>query len=103
MSRSYKKTPKGSNCSSLGQKHFKECEHRAERKSINDRLKNFIENQIDLESDFKKIYNENKWMLYEEYLPHSKEYGNEWASPRDGKHWFGDLINYKDYKKWLRK
>lgn len=26
-----------------------------------------------------------------EVLPDPKEYGNEWASPRDGKMWFGDI------------
>lgn len=39
-------------------------------------------------------------LVQEDYanLPHDKEYGNEWASPRDGKHWVRN-IDYKILKK----
>lgn len=32
-----------------------------------------------------------------EDLPHDKEYGNEWDSPRDGKCWVGDMPYTKCY------
>lgn len=83
MSRSYKKTPIGGCCSSGGQKKFKEYEHRAERSRIKILLK--VNPEI-------------------ENLPHHKEYGNEWSSPRDGKIYFGDMKGkkFKDYREYGR-
>lgn len=81
MSKSFKKTPVQGICSSRAQKHFKQSEHRAERSAVKIKLK------------------------MEDYdnLPHPKIYGNEWASPRDGKMWFGNLSDHEDYVKWMRK
>lgn len=76
MSRSFKKVPimgVGGTCTA--QKKFKQKEHRKERRAVNQ--------AVDLEN-----------------IPHPKEFGNEWASPRDGKLYFG---NCKEYKKWMRK
>lgn len=70
MSRSRRKTPISSICSSAGQKKFKKYEHKAERKKVKMLLR-----------------------IGEEELPHPKEYGNEWSSPRDGKSYFGNLKN----------
>ena len=75
MSRSFKKHPGGGFASSKGQKKYKQSEHRAERSKIHQLLK----------------------LLFED-LPHPKEYGNEWASPRDGKQYW---LNPDD--KWMRK
>lgn len=91
MSRSKRKTPIGGMTTSTAQKKFKEQEHRAERSKVRQDLK------------------QNK-----EILPHPKEYGNEWASPRDGKQWFGEPSYFYlarksitewciDFKKWMRK
>lgn len=80
MSRSYRKTPiVGASCS-RSNKRFKQYEHRAERKKIKQLLALGIEN-----------------------LPHPKEYGNEWDSPRDGKNWFGDLDHELEFRKWMAK
>ena len=64
MSRSYKKTPIGGWGSTTAQKKFKQQEHRRERAAIRSSILNDI-------------------------LPHPKQFGNEWNSPRDGKGWFG--------------
>lgn len=41
-------------------------------------------------------------MGYEEWeLPHPKRYGNEWASPRDGKQYVGDSIRESYIESWL--
>lgn len=74
MSRSIKKHPGGSNCSSYGQKQYRSSENRAKRREVRIRL------------------------LLEQALPHEKEYGNEWSSPRDGKQYW---VNHD--KKWMRK
>lgn len=81
MSKSYRKTPIMGICGGGMQKRFKQYEHRAERSTIKIKLK------------------------MEDYdnLPHPKTYGNEWASPRDGKMWFGNLFDHDDYVKWMRK
>jgi hypothetical protein len=63
MSRSYKKHPVGGICSSGGQKAYRSQENRAKRTKVRQKLK-------------KGRYDE---------LPHEKEYGDEWLSPRDGK------------------
>lgn len=76
MSRSKRKTPRIGNCSTQGQHVFKKVESRASRRCV------------------KKLVNIGEY----DNLPHDKEFGNEWVSPRDGKHWLSD----KD-SKWLRK
>ena len=61
------------------QKTFKQQEHRRERRAVNSLL------------------------TVEEFdnHPDTKKYGNEWASPRDGKMWM-DLKN-PNSSKWMRK
>jgi len=102
MSRSRKKTPiSGWGCSRSNKK-FKQQEHRRERRAV-----------------------EVSLLVGEEEMPHPKRYGNEWASPRDGKMWFGDYKHGRpiywsfwsnqeaidalrqtyidDFKRWMRK
>ncbi len=74
MSRSVKKHPGGGCCNSKTQKHYQSTEHRAKRREVKIRL------------------------LLEQQMPHEKEYGNEWSSPRDGKQYW-----VKHDKKWMRK
>lgn len=70
-------------------KEFKQQEHQRERCLVNTTLK----------SEREPVINH-------------KKFGNEWASPRDGKMWFGnckyripgDRIDWpSEYKKWMRK
>lgn len=61
MSRSYRKIPIFGITSSKNQKDFRSQENRAKRREVKIRLQ------------------------LEQELPHEKEYGNEWSSPRDGK------------------
>ncbi len=81
MSRSKRKIPIIGMCSIKcgAQKKFKRSEHRRERSKVKQVLIN-------------EQYDE---------LPHPKKYGNEWASPRDGKGYF--QIDRKELKKYLRK
>lgn len=80
MSRSKRKTPilgMTASCSRPSiQKIFRSKENRAKRREVRIKL---TTNDFDL-------------------MPHEKEYGNEWASPRDGKQYCGN-----DDPKWLRK
>lgn len=76
MSRSKKKYPGGGIASNIGQHKYKKDECRAWRRMVRKRLQSGE---------------------YED-LPHTKEYGNEWASPRDGKQYW---VNHDD--KWMRK
>lgn len=76
MSRSKKKHPGGGAASNLGQHLFKKKESRASRRAV------------------RKVVSMGEY----ENLPHDKEFGNEWASPRDGKQYW---INHDD--KWMRK
>lgn len=69
MSRSYRHTQIFSNCSTGAQKRFKRYEHHAERTNVKIALKTC--------KDYDRLL-----------LPSPKEYGNEWASPRDGKHFW---------------
>jgi hypothetical protein len=69
MARSRKKTPISGVTCSTSNKEFKQQEHRRERRIVHQKL----------------------LMEHYEDLPHIKQFGNEWASPRDGKMWFGDL------------
>lgn len=91
MSRSKRKTPIQGITNCRSNKRFKKHEHGAERSKVKCLLKQDRED-----------------------LPHPKEYGNEWNSPRDGKVWFGYpsvyyLYSYslkewiQDFKKWMRK
>ena len=72
MSNSYKKTPIcGWSCVSRGaQKKFKQHSNRAKRRKINQLCHSLNVDEV--------------------IWPHDKEYGNEWASPRDGKHYYGN-------------
>lgn len=75
MSKSKRKTPIGGMacCGSDAQKKFRSQENRAQRRFVRVCL------QIDpLEGQ----------KLLTHY--HPKQYGNEWASPRDGKQYWGD-------------
>lgn len=76
MSRSFKKHPGGGFCCiAIGaQKAYRSQENRAKRREVKIRL------------------------LLDQDMPHDKEYGNEWSSPRDGKQYW---INYD--KEWMRK
>lgn len=75
MSRSYKHTPISSYASSGGQKLYRSLENRAKRRRVKLNLIGGRE------------------------MPHEKEYGNEWSSPRDGKKWFGrPFLHYR----WFR-
>ena len=78
MSNSYKKTPVISNAGGLGQKKFRSQENRAKRTRIKSLLNSHDYDKID--------------------LIHEKEYGNEWASPRDGR-----CYQTRVKKEWLRK
>lgn len=75
MSRSKKHTPFTSIASGSGQKKFRSQENRAKRRLTKTRL-------------LQERYDE---------MPQEKAYGNEWASPRDGKTWFGYI---KASKPW---
>lgn len=76
MSRSKKKHPGGGIGRTCGQHSFKKKESRAKRKEV------------------RTLMALGKY----DVLPHEKEYGNEWASPRDGKvYWIGSDA------KWMRK
>jgi len=73
MSNSYRKTAIIGNCGgTVHQKQFKQKEHRKERHAVKQSI------------------------IGNKEIPSPKQFGNEWDSPRDGKHWFKD-------KKWLRK
>lgn len=76
MSRSHKKNPGGGwGCNTEGQqKKYRSQENRAKRRKV-------------------KVV-----LLLNEEMPHEKEYGNEWSSPRDGKQYW---LNHN--AKWMRK
>lgn len=79
MSRSYRHTKVFSNTSGGGQKRFRQYEHQAERTNVKITLKTC--------DDYDNLL-----------LPSPKEYGNEWSSPRDGKH-FWSKATEKDMRK----
>lgn len=104
MSRSHRSTPISSWCSvnAGSQRWFRESENRAKRHCV------------------RQLLHTGKY----DTLPHDKEYGNEWDSPRDGKMYFGDMLHKpcggcrwfggygskctcdereKDFKEYLRK
>lgn len=71
MSRSRRKTCIAGISNKTSNKSFKQAEHRRERHAVKQQLH----------------------CGYDEYeLVHPRKYGNEWDSPRDGKMYFGDLI-----------
>jgi hypothetical protein len=76
MSRSKRKYPFKSLCNAGIQKWFRSTENRAKRHCVRQKL---------------------LVGRYEE-LPHDKEYGNEWSSPRDGVGWI-DKTSYKGWRK----
>jgi hypothetical protein len=76
MSRSKKKHPGGPMCSGGCQAMFRKQENRAKRRKVKTIL---------IKQDYDK-------------LPHEKEYGNEWDSPRDGKQYWIDHD-----ARWMRK
>lgn len=82
MSRSYQHTPIMGMAGHKGpaQKRFRSQENRAKRRKVNQNLQT------------------------EQYdsLPHEKEYGNEWASPRDGTQYYG-LSDEENITKWMRR
>lgn len=75
MSRSFKHHPGGGVASSRGQKLYRSQENKAHRRQVRKRIQ-----QLNFD------------------MPHPKEYGNEWSSPRDGKCYW---VNHD--KKWMRK
>lgn len=76
MSRSKKKNPGGGFGSSLNQAAFRSQENRRKRRLVN-----------------MKLQTGDELVLIDE-----KKFGNEWASPRDGKQYW---IDHDD--KWMRK
>ena len=84
MSRSRKKTPISGMAGGASNKEFKKKEHRRERRQVNVML---LKGKL--------------------VVPNRQKYGNEWASPRDGKMYFGNLkydyYCYKYYKRGMRK
>ena len=76
MSRSRKKHPGGgwAGPKVKAQRAYRSQENRAKRREVRIRL------------------------LLDQEMPHEKEYGNEWYSPRDGKQYW---VNYDS--KWMRK
>jgi len=92
MSRSHKKSPFISHCT-LGpgaQKAYRSQENRSKRRQVKIRL------------------------VLDKDMPHEKEYGNEWSSPRDGRSYWAltkhqlDMFNTDNwqvntYTKWMRK
>lgn len=78
MSRSYRKNPILGMTTSSVQKQFKQSEHRAERRIV----------KICLTVE-----------AYEQ-IPHPKEYGNEWSSPRDSKQY---MTSPEALHKYMRK
>jgi hypothetical protein len=78
MSRSYRHTPICAWASASTQKLFKSLSNRAFRHKVN---------RLCHTHQFDK-------------LPHWREYGNEWDSPRDGKQWFGDLLSERSKQQW---
>lgn len=79
MSRSVKKIPISGCAASSTNKPYRSQENRAKRHWVKQLL---IMQQYDS-------------------MPHDKEYGNEWSSPRDGKMYFGNML-YKPcvYCRW---
>ena len=80
MSKSKRKTPISAVTGCDGNKQFKQQEHRRERRTVRMQLQAGRED----------------WEL-----PHTKKYGNEWDSPRDGKMWFGDMKYGSPAYYWL--
>jgi hypothetical protein len=80
MSRSRRHTPISAVTGCESNKLFKKQEHRRERSKVKMLLHVGFED----------------WQL-----PHPKRYGNEWASPRDGKQYFGDIVRPSVVHAWI--
>lgn len=80
MSHSYKHTPIFSVCVCRSAKRFKQQENRRRRHKENQILQSYKEATIRL--DYLRTIKKD--------MPHYKEYGNEWSSPRDGRSWYDD-------------
>lgn len=79
MSRSFRRIKIFANCARRKQKMFKKNEHQRERTITRISLKKA--------KDYDNMV-----------LPTPKDFGNEWASPRDGKHYWSDASK-KDMRK----
>lgn len=77
MTNSYKRSPVCSITGAPSNKKFKQMEHRRERSLVKQILRTTL--------DDSKIPGVRKW-------------GNEWASPRDGKCWVGEMNSVKDFE-----
>lgn len=87
MSRSRKKTPKHGHTLAPSDKPYKKFEHGRERSKIKQILNST--------ADFDGLS-----------LPHKKEFGNDWSSPKDGKHYWEkpkDEGRIDSWKKCIRK
>jgi len=81
MSRSRRKTPIcGLSATRKSQHAWSKGEHRRERSAVKKAL---------------------HCGLYDS-LPHRKQFGNEWDSPRDGKTYFGSMPSLRWYWIWAR-
>jgi hypothetical protein len=86
MSRSYRKTPVVSHTSSSSDKEFKRHEHRARR--VKERIIIALLGEDTDSCD----------------MPHDKEYGDPWCSPKDGKQYIdSDNISPEEFNKLMRK
>jgi hypothetical protein len=89
MARSHKKRPFYGIAMkrSSAQKWFRSSENRAKRKKVKQLLTKAL-------------------LGLDVIMPHEKEYGNEWASPRDGKvrldHWKGLKRAWIEYEKMVK-
>jgi hypothetical protein len=86
VSRSYRKTPIVSWTSSSSDKEFKRQQHRARR--VRERI---IIALLFTDTDPCD-------------MPHDKEYGDPWCSPKDGKQYIdSDTISTEEFNKLMRK
>ena len=76
MSRSYKKTPIEGITYARSNKKFKQQGHRRERSTVKNYLRPHLAEDLYIQ------------------IPDTRNYGNEWASPRDGKTYFGHMKYY---------
>lgn len=94
MTRSYRKSKISSNGSTVGQKLFRNKENRASRRLTHQTLAEIGVQTINAPEELVEGL--------EGKLPIPKDFGNEWASPRDGKHYWDDMNTY-DNGKYMRK
>lgn len=85
MSRSFKHTPRTGHTKAKSDKPYKVQEHQRHRSRVRDHLRTAIVTE-----------------QYEDLLlPHSKQYGNQYKAPKDGKHYVPP--NHDQFLKTLRK